>query len=262
MSKPLVQIINLPPEDDVLPRNRAITAAYAQLYLDDHRRFKWAGMAAFASFHIGEKLKLWNWKKSGIKSFSETCQKKNRKLEDDFQIIRIINNRIFAEIGSLHVAFYSKDYETFRAEIIAAGRHDLIITAFDKLHQSTVDSNQLVQDRLIWEATADILYHEQQFVVQPMFDKLSTAFSGVMSLMASFDYRVTRQRTTWRLASRFIRFISLRGWRVLRTSGYFPDITHFDQRWFWITSDLMVKWRVADKDQYEMMNDVRYLSNM
>lgn len=75
-------------------------------------------MASFASFHIGEKLKLWNWNKSGIKSFSETCQKKNQNIEDDFQIIRIINNRIFKEIGTLHLAFSQLDYSVFKDELI------------------------------------------------------------------------------------------------------------------------------------------------
>ena len=38
--------------DDPIARNRHINAAYAQLWLDDHR-FQWAGLAAFASKQVG-----------------------------------------------------------------------------------------------------------------------------------------------------------------------------------------------------------------
>lgn len=38
--------------DDPVVRNRRINAAYAQLWLDDHR-FPWAGLAAFASKQVG-----------------------------------------------------------------------------------------------------------------------------------------------------------------------------------------------------------------
>ncbi|KXU89133.1 hypothetical protein CI15_08780 [Paraburkholderia monticola] len=38
--------------DDPIARNRRINAAYAQLWLDDHR-FQWAGLAAFASKQVG-----------------------------------------------------------------------------------------------------------------------------------------------------------------------------------------------------------------
>lgn len=95
---------DLPPEEEVIKRNRTITTYYAQLYQKEPVLFKWAGMAAFASFHIGEKLQLWDWEDSGIKSFTFTCNKESRSLEDDFQIIRVLNNQIFKEIGFIHLA--------------------------------------------------------------------------------------------------------------------------------------------------------------
>jgi len=86
---------NLPSEEQVIKRNRTITTYYAQLYENQPQLFKWAGMAAFASFHIGEKMKLWDWGKSGINSFTVTSRKNNLSIGDDFQVIRVINNRIF-----------------------------------------------------------------------------------------------------------------------------------------------------------------------
>jgi len=43
----------LPPESEVIDRNKKISSLYAQLYLDNPDVFKWAGMASFASNHIG-----------------------------------------------------------------------------------------------------------------------------------------------------------------------------------------------------------------
>ncbi len=54
--------------DDPIARNRRINAAYAQLWLDDHR-FQWAGLAAFASKQVG----------CGLLNAAETIGKSNRQ---------------------------------------------------------------------------------------------------------------------------------------------------------------------------------------
>jgi hypothetical protein len=54
--------------DDPVERNRRINAAYAQLWLDDHR-FQWAGLAAFASRQVG----------CGLLNAAEMIGKSNRQ---------------------------------------------------------------------------------------------------------------------------------------------------------------------------------------
>ncbi|WP_236002363.1 DUF2515 family protein [Paraburkholderia elongata] len=54
--------------DDPIARNRRINAAYAQLWLDDHR-FQWAGLAAFASKQVG----------CGLLNAAEMIGKSNRQ---------------------------------------------------------------------------------------------------------------------------------------------------------------------------------------
>jgi hypothetical protein len=54
--------------DDPIVRNRRINAAYAQLWLDDHR-FQWAGLAAFASKQVG----------CGLLNAAEMIDKSNRQ---------------------------------------------------------------------------------------------------------------------------------------------------------------------------------------
>ena len=88
-------LIKLPSKEQVLERNQTITSNYARIYESCPELFKWAAMASFASFHIGEKMKLWNWEASGIRTFDDTCLRKNRTIEDDFQVIRVLNNAIY-----------------------------------------------------------------------------------------------------------------------------------------------------------------------
>jgi len=253
---------NLPPEENVIRRNRTITTYYAKLYRSDPKLYKWAGMAAFASFHIGEKLKLWNWEKKGIKSFSNTCQKKNRSIEDDIQIIRILNNRIFLEIGTLHLAFSQLDYQVFKKQLIQLKKHKIIIEAFNKLHIAKTETNFQVSEKYIWDANIKILYHEQSFVVQPMFNKLTTTFASAMSFVASFDYNVNHKKTNWKFSSRFILFMLTKGFSVTKKYGYIPAVTNFKQRWFWITEDLLNKWQDIEKNTSSVNKEIDYLSSL
>ncbi|GAA0721339.1 hypothetical protein GCM10009430_22500 [Aquimarina litoralis] len=257
---------NLPPESDVILRNRTITTYYAQLYQREPSLYKWAGMAAFASFHIGEKLKIWDWEATPIKTLSETCKKKNKSLEDDFQIIRIINNKIFSEIGTALLTFSQMEYQVFRNQLILERKNELIIAAFDKLQEARIKMQNDTVDQetydLVWEANLQILWHEQYKVVQPLFDKLSLVFSGAMSIIASFDYRIHHKQTNWRLASRFILFMFSKGFKVLLHNGILPDVTNIKHRWFWISSDLFVKWKSAESNKQLITEEMQILSSL
>lgn len=257
---------NLPLENDVIKRNRTITTYYAQLYKEEPVLYKWAGMAAFASYHIGEKLKIWNWESKKIKPFSETCKKKNKTIEDDFQVIRVINNKIFLEIGTALLAFSQLDYKVFKDQLIKNQKDELIINAFDKLNKARILlQNNISEDdvnSLVWNANTEILWHEQSKVVQPLFDKLSFIFSGTMSFIASFDYRVNHQKTNWKLPSSFILFMILNGFKLLIKNGFLPDVTNLEHRWFWISSDVLKKWKIVEMDQEYMSGEINILCNL
>jgi hypothetical protein len=257
---------DLPPEEKVIKRNRTITTYYAQLYQNEPQLYKWAGMAAFASFHIGEKLKMWDWESSGIKSFATTCLKKNKTLEDDFQIIRIINNRIFNEIGGLHLAFCQMDFVSFQSLLLVEGRHKLIINAFDKLNtaREQLKKNGITKDieELIWDANTEILWHEQSEVVQPLFDKLSNLFSGFMTIFASFDYKINHHKTSWKIPSAFILFMLFNGYRLIIKSRMIPKVTHLQHRWYWICNDLLKKWRRIESDSNLVTEEIEVLSKI
>lgn len=257
---------DLPSEEQVIKRNRTITTYYAQLYQNEPLLYKWAGMAAFASFHIGEKMQMWDWEKSGIKSFSVTCEKKNRSLEDDFQVIRIINNRIFSEIGWVHLAFCQMDFQAFKSLLLEKGKHQIIIQAFEKLNDAReqVKSNgySASVNEIIWEANTQILWHEQSEVVQPLFDKLSDFFSRAMTFFASFDYKINHHQTSWRTRSRFVLFMLFNGFNIVRKNWLIPELTKLEHRWYWIYNDLLKKWRTIEADRKLINSEIKLLSQI
>lgn len=259
-------VFNLPPEEQVIKRNRTITTYYAQLYQREPYLYKWAGMAAFASFHIGEKLKMWNWESSGIESLSVTCARRNRSLGDDFQIIRIINNNIFAEIGGAHLAFSQMEYHLFKANLLNANKHKLVIEAFERLNhereQLKLGGHSELNNEIIWNANIQILWHEQSKVVQPLFDKLTRAFSRAMTFFASFDYKINHHPTRRISRSRFILFMLLNGYGIVRSNGLLPELTNLNHRWFWISEDLIKKWKIVESDHDLVAKEINDLAQM
>ncbi len=266
MKVPPKYSFDLPPEENVIKRNRTITTYYAQLYQKEPQLYKWAGMAAFASYHVGEKMKMWNWDGSGIKPLSVTCNKKNRSLEDDFQIIRIINNKIFLEIGRLHLVFSQLDFPSFRSLLIREHKHDLIIRAFEELNEARVqlrrDGYSEAVNELVWKANTDLLWHEQSEVVQPLFDRLSDLFSQAMTLFATLDYKTNHQPTSRDTRSVFILYMLFNGLSSIRRKWLVPKVTNLEHRWCWISNSLLKKWRIVESDQDKVVKEMGFLTRM
>lgn len=259
-------LFNLPPEEAVLKRNISITSYYARLYLLNPLLYKWCGMAAFASYHMGKRMEKWDWSKSDIESFSATCEKKSLSLDDDFNIIREINNEIFAEMAWMHQLFHDKPFEDFLQLLNEQKKHHILIESFTKLNQARelLKNNSITPqlNTLVWEANTGILWHEQSRVVQPMFDKLGKLFSGAMTLFATFDYTINYQKTNWKNRSRFWLFMYARGFCVLRDHYFIPDVTYLSHRWFWIKKDILKNWKKIEKKNNYFIAEIETLSNL
>lgn len=252
----------LPLEEDVINRNRVITAHYANLYIQNPVLFKWCGMAAFASFHIGERLKLWDWTKTKITPFPT---KDSFSFEDDINIIRLLNNKIFSEMGKMHFAFNQMDYSNFNQLLIEEKKHDIILKNFEILNYARTEllsqeNNQSINN-LIWQANIGLLWHEQSQVVQPFFNQLGSVFSNIMSLYASFDYNTNHKKTNWKNRSRFLFYMLFKGFFVLKDSSSFPDVTNLRHRWHWITNDLIKKWQKEENTNTNLIKNINLLAN-
>ena len=256
---------NLPPETEVIKRNRTITTYYAQLYQNEPQMYKWAGMAAFASFHIGERLQMFDWQPADVETFV-LGEKKSLSLENDFQIIRYINNTIFEEIGWVHLAYSQMNFDSFKTLLIERKRHPLIIGAFEKLHRASellkIEKPSAATEGLIWQANKEILWHEQSEVVQPLFDQLSEFFSSAMTFFASFDYEINHIKTSYKTRSRFILFMIFRGLWYIRKDGFIPDVTNLEHRWYWISHDLLKKWQKIEAKNILLAKEIEYLAQL
>ncbi len=256
---------DLPPKTSVLARNQAITAKYADLYLREPGLYKWAGMAAFASHHIGSSLKLNNWHDRKIKSLKEVCQTDKRSLGDDMQIIRIVNNAIFEDIGWVHAAFCEMEFKQLRNTLKDQANYRQLIPALEKLNQArTLSKSKNKQSRtstLIWEANTDILWHEQSEVVQPLFDQLGSVFSKAMTLCASFDYQINDRPTDWRTHSTFMLHMLFRGFSLVKQSGFIPRVTDLKHRWHWIENSLLEIWKQTDQNNPGLKNKMTSMAN-
>jgi hypothetical protein len=119
-------------------RNYGITCAYAQMYMKDPVKFKWAGLAALVSGKIGERQND-NDLKTGLK---EDIFSGNRAVFDDiFWQHLAFNERGIAEIERLYCskAINKESYNAWRK--IAEGN--------------------------VWEGNSDLLYYEQKNILQP-----------------------------------------------------------------------------------------------
>ena len=85
----------LPPEEDVINRNKHISSVYAQYYLENQDIFKWAGMAAFAYNHIGIGLLPYHIKGPDLLSLEDSCR--SRCWTNDFNLYNI------STIGSMMI---------------------------------------------------------------------------------------------------------------------------------------------------------------
>src|SRR5712692_8061018 len=163
----------LPPVGDVVERNRAITAEYAGWYLRRHELFKWAGMAAFASHHVGM-------------AFRSAAL---RAIIPDLERIRHINNLIYADIGWAHLAYETEGIAAIEEALgpkatprRRSGRpaKSIMLEAFRSIERGRrqIEAGQADAGRkLVWQGNLLLLKHEQFDTVQPEFTKLSREFS-------------------------------------------------------------------------------------
>lgn len=222
----------LPGEGQVLARNRAITAAYAALYLRQRELFKWAGMAAFASFQVGLALEPLG---HGLAS---------AELVDDLELIRETNNAVYADIAWAHLAYEEGGIDEIRRCLQGARGQYLLRSGFEQLHRAKKSGR--IDRALCWEANALLLEHEQHQTVQPRFQRFDTLFGKALTLATMLDFDGDHRRLDSRTLSAFSLHMLTRGLHVLPFTGFFPNVVSFEQRWHWIRFRLLPAWQSVE----------------
>jgi uncharacterized protein with NAD-binding domain and iron-sulfur cluster len=243
----------LPPESEVIARNATITAEYMELYTGQRPLFKWAGLASYASHRVGLLLLGYDFVDQG-----NTIQILDHSsgvsvpfgLGHDLNLIRQMNNAVYADVAWAHLAYQSRGLAEVLAGLAGLPNHDLVVRGFQRIDQG---SQMLANPRtasagaaLIWAGNQDLLDHEQSVILQPGYEQMQLGFGSVLSLVTSMDFNVTVLGYDPTLFTSFPLYMTTFGIAVLARTGFVPEIGNLEQRWFWILGAILPLWKRVD----------------
>jgi hypothetical protein len=244
----------------VFHRNLEISSRYAWMYKLLPACFKWAGMAAFASYHV--RIALWPFRLdtdgTGYVDIPRSVERHRPFLAEDVNTIRATNNAIFNDIFWVHLAYSSADdgIECLRALLGAERHYAALLTGFEAIDQgrrvlesgtASATARRAAED-LIWEGNVQLLEHEQRAVVQPNFDRLSCAFARLFSMGSTLSFEVHGFRQERAYFTSFYLYSLTRGIAQALRAHAWPRITRFDDRWRWIEASIVPRFRRFDAD--------------
>jgi hypothetical protein len=252
-------------------RNVQISSRYAWMYKLQPACFKWAAMAAIASHHV--RLALFPLRldtdRTGYVDIPHSLRRPKLLLTEDVNTIRATNNAIFNDLFWVHFAYVTAEdgIERLRALLQAERHYAPVLAGFEAIDQgrrvladrmASAEARQRADD-LIWDGNVELLEHEQRALVQPNFDRLSYASAWLVSIgsATSFEVRGVRQEvadfTSFYLYS-FTRGIP----HVLRARAW-PRITRFDDRWSWLVTSVVPRFRRFDADTHLVDASLRHI---
>ena len=265
----------LPPCKEVVQRNRAITAQYAQFYLKHHELFKWAGMAAFASSQVGVAL-----------AFVELMQTPGRMMEkeqhetpadmlqgigdflagatrsvfslpfmlydvvsknillNDLEEIRKGNNAIYKDIAWAHMAYAKGGLAEIEGNI-SDNEREFLLSGFRQIDEGAAlmktGKDYQQPSALIREGNIRLLRHEQVNTLGPVFKAISPQGHIVVSFGSELNFGEAASPghcSRASFADHFGYFEVLSGFR---------DVTDTQHRWQWIEENVLPVWYVVDE---------------
>jgi hypothetical protein len=252
-------------------RNVEISSRYAWMYKLQPACFKWAAMAAIASHHV--RLALFPLRldadRTGYVDIPHSLRRPKLLLTEDVNTIRATNNAIFNDLFWVHFAYVTAEdgIERLRALLQAERHYAPVLAGFEAIDQgrraledamASAEARQRADD-LIWEGNVVLLEHEQRALVQPNFDRLSCSSARLVAIgsATSFEVRGVRQEiadfTSFYLYS-FTRGIP----HALRARAW-PRITRFDDRWRWLVTSVVPRFRRFDADTHLVDASLRHI---
>jgi hypothetical protein len=243
----------------IFHRNLEISSRYAWIYKHLPTCFKWAGMAAFASHHV--RLVLYPFRldtdRTGYADIPHS-RARHRLLLEDVNTIRETNNDIFDDIFWMHLAYGFADngIERLRALLGGDRHYGPLLSGFEAIDQgrrvleggTASAQDRRAADDLIWNGNVQLLEYEQRAVVQPNFDRLSSAFARLFSIGSalSFEARGVRQELAY-FSSFYVHSLGRGLPQVLRAQTW-PRITRLEDRWRWIVTSIVPRFRRLEAD--------------
>jgi hypothetical protein len=176
----------------------------------------------------------------------------------DVNTIRETNNAIFDDIFWAHLAYATADdgIECLRALLAADPHYALALSGFEAIDRgrrvledaaAAPEARRAAED-LIWAGNVLLLEHEQRALVQPNLDHLSCMFARLFSIGSALTFEVRGVRHEASYFTSFYLYSLTRGIpQALHTQAW-PRITRFDDRWRWIVTSIVPRFRRFDAD--------------
>jgi hypothetical protein len=222
--------------------------------------FKWAAMAAIASHHV--RLALFPLRldtdRTGYVDIPHSLRRPKLLLTEDVNTIRATNNAIFHDIFWIHFAYVTAEdgIERLRALLQAERHYARVLAGFEAIdHGRRVLEDAMASaaarrraDDLIWEGNVGLLEHEQRAVVQPNFDRLSRTSAWLVSIGSATSFEVRGARPEIAYFTSFYLYSFTRGIPHALRAQAWPTITRFDDRWRWLVTSVVPRFRRFDAD--------------
>ena len=248
----------LTPQACAFHRNLEISTHYAWIYKLLPTCFKWAGMAAIASHHA--RLALFPLRldsdRTGYVNIPRTLTRHKSLLIQDVNTIRATNNAIYDDIFWAHLAYATADdgIARLRALLQHEAHYAPVLEGFvsiDRGRRVLEDpraslGERVTAEELIWKGNVQLLEHEQRALVQPHFDRLSCTFARLVSMgsTTTFEVRGLHHELAY-FTSFYLSSFARRVRRPARTKDW-PRITDYDDRWSWIVTSVVPRFRRLD----------------
>ena len=236
-------------------RNMEISSRYAWMYGLMPACFKWAAMAAIASHHV--RLALFPLRlhpdRIGDGDIPHGLVRRRALLIDDVNTIRSTNNAIFDDIFWVHLAYASAEDGIERLRTLLREEHHYapVLAGFEAINRGrrvlqdpTANARaRRIADDLIWQGNVQVLEHEQRALVQPNFDRLSCAFARLISIGSATTFEVHGIRQDVAYFTSFYLSSLAQVFRQSRQGRSWPRITRFEDRWRWVSTSVVPRFR-------------------
>ena len=215
-------------------------------------------MAAFASHHV--RLALFPLRldrdRGGYVDIPHSLGRRKVLLITDVNRIRETNNAIFDDIFWVHLAYAAADdgIECLRGLLRAEPHYAPVLSGFEAIDQgrrvledrtATAEARRAAEE-LVWKGNVLLLEHEQRALVQPNLDGLSCAFARLFSIGSALSFEVRGLHDEVSYFTSFYYYALTEGVREVLHARAWPRITRFDDRWRWIVTCIVPRFRRLD----------------
>ncbi|MGH3455246.1 MAG: DUF2515 family protein [Nocardioidaceae bacterium] len=250
-------------------RNVEISSRYAWIYCRLPSCFKWAAMAAIASNHV--RLALLPLRldadPSGYVNLPRSLNRHKVLLTEDVNAVRTTNNAIFDDIFWVHLAYLAGEdgMDVLRTLLLGDAHYSQVLVAFDAIDRGrrvledpmSLEHERAAATDAIWEGNVAILEHEQRALVQPNFDRLSGAFARIASMGSASTFEVRGLRQGLGYFTSFYLSSLTRGLPRAARARTWPNIIRFEDRWPWLTTSVVPRFRRLDANQFMIQSSMR-----